>query len=72
MSRPRHPDKDLEGLLQELEKQDWRVTRERKYYRIRCPCPKKHQGMIHLTPHRGYALRRRRWLISRTCFREVG
>lgn len=50
MVRPRHPNKELETLIRDAESQGWTVTKKRKYYRARCPCPMKCSEMIHLSP----------------------
>lgn len=47
-TRPRHPTKELEALLKELENQGWRVVKT-KYYKVYCPC-KLHISTVHLTP----------------------
>jgi hypothetical protein len=49
MSRPRHPDKDLEAILKEAEDKKWRIEKRRKYYMMFCPC-KRHKKTVHLTP----------------------
>jgi hypothetical protein len=49
MARPRHPNKDLERLLQEAERKKWQVAKPKKYYKIRCPCGE-HQHTVHITP----------------------
>lgn len=58
-SRPRHPDKVLEQLIQDAEDRGWRVTRERKYYKALCPCPDKCKEQVHLTPQGDYAKNKR-------------
>lgn len=50
MARPRHPDKDLEAVLREAERKNWRVTKAKKYYKMYCPCPRKCKKWVHLTP----------------------
>lgn len=65
---PRHPNKDIEEVLVELDGQKWRITRGRKYYQVPCPCGL-HRKVIHMTPSsRNYVLRLRTVLDSRTCF----
>ena len=39
MSRPKHPNKELEAILRSLEGQGWRVTRGGGYYKAYCPPP---------------------------------
>jgi hypothetical protein len=50
VTRPRHPDKDLERILKEAEDRGWRVERGKRYYKIYCPCPEMHKKSVHLTP----------------------
>jgi len=64
VTRPRHPDKDLEAILCSLERQDWRVIKKGKYYK--CYCPPPHAQCIKtvkLTPSDpNYAKNLRGWL----------
>lgn len=48
-SRPRHPEKDLEATLREAERKGWKVTKGKKYYRMRCACGI-HQRTVHVSP----------------------
>jgi hypothetical protein len=50
VSRPRHPVKELEALLQEAESQGWRAERGKGYYKLLCPNPCKCWKTVHLTP----------------------
>lgn len=50
MVRPRHQDKDLEKVLARGEAQGWRVWRDKRYWKMYCPCPKRHLKMVALTP----------------------
>jgi hypothetical protein len=71
LARPRHPRKELEALLRDAEAQGWRVTRDRLYFKLRCPCAGKHFTTVHLTPSNPrYQLNKRRWLVRRTCWEE--
>lgn len=50
MSRPRHPNKNLEAVLRRAEAKNWTVTKTRRgYFKMRCSCGV-HQKMMHLTP----------------------
>jgi hypothetical protein len=70
--RPRHPDRDLESLLRAVEASGWRVTKGRKYFVIRCPCPELHMSTVHLTPKRHYGKNLRKRLARYTCWKEDG
>jgi hypothetical protein len=48
--RPRHPDKTLEALLQEVERYGWRVDKKAKYFKALCPCADRCMETVHLTP----------------------
>lgn len=50
MVRPRHPDKDLETVLQEAEGKRWRVDKGKKYFKMYCPCADRHKKTVHLSP----------------------
>lgn len=66
--RPRHPDKDLESILQLAEGQGWRVIRKRKYYKAYCPCGD-HLKTIHMTPSNpNYGLNLTKWLERQPCW----
>lgn len=66
----KHPDADLEALLNEFDRAGWRITDPPKYYRVRCPCGE-HMRWIHLTPSGAkYKLDAQRWLYRQPCFRE--
>jgi hypothetical protein len=47
--RPRHPIKELEALLREVERRGWHVDKTGTYFKLRCPC-RKHMRWVHLTP----------------------
>lgn len=49
-TRPRHPRKELEAVLEEAEGQGWRVEKGRKYFKMWCSCPQKHKKTVKLTP----------------------
>lgn len=67
--RPRHPDKELEAIIQDLELRNWRVERGRKYYKAKCPCVKLHMKTIHLTPSgRMYSTNLRKWFERQSCW----
>ncbi len=69
--RQRHPDKDLERFLRELEGRGWRVVKGRKYFKVKCGCADLHMKTIHLTPSgRMYLLNLRRWFERQSCWEE--
>ncbi len=71
MGRPRHTVKELEALLQEAESRGWRVTRDKKYFKLWCPCPGKHRKTVHLTPSDpNYERNLRAWLKRQPCWDE--
>jgi hypothetical protein len=71
LARPRHPRKELEGLLRDAEEQGWRVVKDRLYFKLKCPCAAKHFTTVHLTPSNPrYQLNKRKWLVRRTCWEE--
>lgn len=66
MARPRHPNKDLERVLRDLEDEGWRVER-RRYFVAFCPCGE-HMKTIHLTPSSsGYERNLRAWIQRCPC-----
>jgi len=66
--RPRHPDKDLERLCQEIEAAGWRLTRRNRYYSAYCPCGQ-HKRTIHLSPSdHSYAQNVRQWFRRQPCW----
>ncbi len=72
MTRPKHPDKDLEALLRSLESAGWRVEKGRKYFKGYCPCGD-HKKTIHVTPSDpGYRRHLIGWLRRETCWEEEG
>lgn len=71
--RPRHPDKDLERLLRDFEKQGWSVTKRKRYFNVYCPCEGKHKRGVHLTPSdSNYELNVRKWLQRQPCYKDEG
>jgi hypothetical protein len=72
--RPRHPDKDLEAVLSNAERQGWRVTkRPNSYFKIYCPCADKHLKTVHLSPSSSNYLRNLLGELKRkTCWKEEG
>jgi hypothetical protein len=69
MVRPKHPNKELEKLIRDLEEADWKVTKGRKYYRAKCPCGG-HQASIKLTPSNpNWTQEKRRHLERDTCWK---
>jgi hypothetical protein len=67
-----HPDKELQALLVELHIAGWIIIDPKKYYRVLCGCPEKHQTTIHITPNRNYYKNKRRFLRGTTCFKNLG
>lgn len=49
MVRPRHPIKELEEVLKEAESKGWEVSKDKKYFKMKCPCGD-HLKSVHLTP----------------------
>lgn len=67
-SWPKHPDKEIEYLLREMDRQGWRISRRRKYYWALCPCGD-HKKVIHVTPSNpNYIFRLNALLLNQTCF----
>ncbi len=69
MSRSRHPDKDIEGLMREAEARGWTFTWRGRYPKGRCPCGL-HQKTIHLTPGRAYVTNLAMWFRRLDCWKE--
>ena len=42
--------KELREIRKEAEQQGWRVTRGKRYWKLRCPCNEKHKKSMSLTP----------------------
>jgi hypothetical protein len=71
LPRPRHPRAELEAVLRAAEKQGWMVTKGKKYFKLMCSCPDKHQGWVHLTPSGAkYTLNLVKQLKRATCWKE--
>ncbi len=71
--RPKHPVKELEAVLQEVDSRGWRVEKKKgqAYFKIRCPCPEKHMRWVHLTPSgANYETDLRHWLRRCNCWGE--
>jgi hypothetical protein len=70
MARPKHTDKDIENLLKQSEKREWRITGGgRRYFKMKCPCADKHLKMVHCSPSNPNYLRNlTNWLDKRTCW----
>jgi len=47
--RPRHPRKEIEGVIRAAEARGWRFVKGRKYYKAYCACGE-HLYTVHLTP----------------------
>lgn len=66
--RPRHPRKELEELLRNAERRGWKVSKGRKYFKMKCPCGI-HIKTVHLTPSDPRYLRNTLSLLAReTCW----
>jgi hypothetical protein len=73
MGRPRHPVKELEAVLREAESRGWRVTKGKLYFKLLCPCAKKHIKTVHLTPSSSkYEINLRNFLSHYTCWEQEG
>jgi hypothetical protein len=71
VTRPKHPDKDLEPVLKEAESQNWIVTKGKKYFKMKCPCPDKHSKTVHLSPSDPkYRKNLLAQLLRATCWKE--
>jgi len=70
MARSKHSDKELEALLREAEKRNCQVIDpgRGKGFKVRCPCPEKHYEVIHRTPGKSYAMRKRNELEGWSCW----
>jgi hypothetical protein len=66
---PRHPNKELQAFLLELDDAGWRIKKDGRYYKALCPCDDKHSAVIHLTPSNPYHRNiKRTYLRNTTCF----
>jgi hypothetical protein len=73
VSRPRHPDKDIEAVLREAEAHGWRVERNKGYYKAKCPCGRHANWSIKLTPSNpNYAKNLAAWFQRQSCWEEAG
>jgi hypothetical protein len=69
MNRPKHPDKDLDGVLEEADAKNWKIEKGKKYFKILCPNPCKCWKTVHLSPSDPYYLRNLRGQLRRaTCW----
>lgn len=50
MTRPKHKDKELDQVLAEAWDQGWRITRDKRYWKLWCPCEIEHFKTVKLTP----------------------
>lgn len=67
--RPKHPDKDLEKVLRDGEKQGWIVNKRGRYFKMYCPCGI-HIKTVHITPHKNYKQNLLSQLRSQTCWED--
>lgn len=72
MDRPKHPKKDLEGFLKEVEAHGWQVTKPpRGYFKCKCSCPEKHMKWVALTPSGArYLNNLRAWFKHQPCWED--
>jgi hypothetical protein len=71
MARPRHPVKELEWVLRTAELRGWRVTRGKKYFKMKCSCPRMCIKTVHLSPSDPkYAVNLIGYLTRTTCWTE--
>lgn len=68
MARPRHPKKDGEALLTEMEAAGWQIKKGKKYFQARCPCGA-HMATIHVSPSNPNHFKERRRYLARICDR---
>jgi hypothetical protein len=69
-SRPKHPTKEIETLLQSLERHGWTVKKGKKYFRAYCGggCHQ-HMKSVHITPSDPrYLQNLMGWLKRETCW----
>jgi hypothetical protein len=68
--REKHTDKELEKLLKDAETRGCRVESigRGRPFKIKCPCPDRHMEMVHRTPGRSYAMRKRNILEKWPCW----
>jgi|SRR6185437_13508569 hypothetical protein len=69
VTRPRHPVKELEAVLDEAESKNWRVTKGKRYFKLWCPGECKCWKTVHLSPSGArYELNLRHKLSRDTCW----
>lgn len=71
--RPKHPKKEGEEALREVEAHDWRADKRKTgkgYFRLRCPCGD-HITRLHLSPSNpNHYKERLEWCRNRECWKE--
>ena len=68
---PKHPDKELRKTTDAADAQGWKVTRGKKYFMMKCPCPEKHKKTVKLSPSNpNYGRELLQWLERYTCWKE--
>ncbi|MBW8484609.1 hypothetical protein [Actinomadura parmotrematis] len=71
MTRPKHNDKELDQVFAEAWRKGWRITRDKRYWKLWCPCRLKHFKTVKLTPSDPrYKTNLVKHLGSRTCWNE--
>ena len=69
--RPKHPDKELEALLCDVEAHGWRIMKGKQYFKAYCPCADQHLKTIHLSPSGSmYLTNTRKWFERQPCWKE--
>ena len=69
MTRPRHPNKELDAILDEAASRGWDVDRSKGgYFKALCPCGA-HKKWVALTPSgANYATNLRMWFRRQPCW----
>ncbi|GAA4283321.1 hypothetical protein GCM10022261_08520 [Brevibacterium daeguense] len=69
----KHPNKELEALLEEFHEAGWQIINpKKKYYKVRCPCGS-HYRSIHISPSNPrYSQDALSWLYRQPCYSERG
>lgn len=69
--RPKHPDKNIEAVLQEAEDHGWTVKKAKgaAYYKVLCSCGRHTKWSIHATPSTSdYAKNLAAWFHRQECW----
>ena len=71
VTRPKHPDKNIEAVLQEAEDHGWTVKKAKgaAYYKVLCFCGRHAKWSIHATPSTSdYAKNLAAWFHRQECW----